>query len=537
MNAGGDDLLLGLAFDRAARSHPDAAAFVDGAASVTYAQLHARAEAHARHLRTALAGTDLAERDHPGAGDCAVVALVAVDPLSTLEWLFGALRVGVAVVPITPAGPDRYAQLRMLRPDITVSCVPDARIDRAERTETHASGLAPIGAHRLPAGLPPAGVIVCTAGTTGAPKAVVHTHASLGHAVRRLQLFREESIGNAVGRVPADEHELRDDLLDAAAAPALGLRYATTLPLTTMGGLTVAFQALLAGESLVLPSTADPRTLIDAVAIAGVTNLSLTPFVAQLVARAAKTRPGAPRSSLLFVGIGGGPVVRELPADLEAAIGCPVAVGYGTTESGGAITMGRISDPADVRHHTVGRPLPGIELSADPETHALVLKCASNALGFITETRAFTELDRDAGPTGDLGRLRPDGALELCGRRDALILRGGRNIDPVRVERTLEAHPAVQRAAAFGVANPSVSGEQDIWAVVVLDRAVDEAELRSHCNRELGASLTPLRVTAVDALPLTADGAVRRPGLADLARGQSTRGQFTRSRRTRPRLP
>ena len=84
-----------------------------------------------------------------------------------------------------------------------------------------------------------------------------------------------------------------------------------------MAGLTVAFQALLAGESLVLPSTADPSTLLDAIAIAGVTNVSLTPFLAQLVLRSAKRRTNAPPTHLLFAGIGGGPVVPALPGEAK----------------------------------------------------------------------------------------------------------------------------------------------------------------------------------------------------------------------------
>ena len=84
-------------------------------------------------------------------------------------------------------------------------------------------------------------------------------------------------------------------------------------------------------------------------------------------------------------------------------------------------------------------------------------------------TASSTAIDRGTWRTGDLASIRPDGALELDGRADALILRGGRNIDPVRIEHALEDHPAVRRAAVFGVPNRAIAGEQDIWAVVVPD--------------------------------------------------------------------
>src|ERR1700722_14439631 len=163
--------LLWLAFDESARSHPNAVAFLDGADSITYEQLHGRARMHADRLHDALKNTDVRTGDDP-----AVVALVAVDDRATLEWMFGALSLGACVVLVTPSDPDRDAQLRLLGPDVTISCVHGARV------EMHARRARPEPL--------PAGVTVCTAGTTGSPKAVIHTHTTLGHAIRRLQLFR-----------------------------------------------------------------------------------------------------------------------------------------------------------------------------------------------------------------------------------------------------------------------------------------------------------------------------------------------------------
>jgi long-chain acyl-CoA synthetase len=494
------ELLLWDAFEHAARAHGDAVAFVDGADSLTYDELHGQAQAYARRLHE-LHGAQRA-LDRGGA----VIGLVAVEPRSTVAWILAALSVGASVAPISPFAPDHDAHIRLLQPDLTVTCSGDGVI----------GPLVLFGRAVRHARRPPAGMIVCTAGTTGAPKAVAHSHVTLAHAVRRLQLFRLESAGGHAA-YPADDRALGVDMRAAAVAPALGLRYATTLPLTTMAGLTVAFQALLAGEALVAPPAADPGALLAALADARATNVSLPPLLAQLVLRAARDGRGPRPESLLFVGIGGGPVPPELAATLEAALGCAVAVGYGTTEAGGAVTMGKVSDPPLVRHGTVGRALPGVELSVDPDTQELLVRCASIAPGYVSTRGELTDFATETYATGDIGFLRADGALELGGRTDALILRGGRNIDPARIEHTLEDHPAVRRAGAFGVANRVIAGEQDIWTLVELEHVVAEIELRSHCNRALGASLTPRRIIAVDALPLTADGAVRRHELPRLA--------------------
>jgi len=494
-------LLLWAAFEQAARSHRNATAVSDGAVSVTYEQLLRRARDCANRLRS----SDHARRalDREGA----VIGLVAAEPCSTIAWIFGALSTGASVAPIAPTGADRDDQLRLLQPDLTVTCIGDGRI----------GPLVLFGRVVGNAQRPPSGMIVCTAGTTGVPKGVAHSHVTLAHAVRRLQLFRLESAGVPGRRIPADERELAADLLEAAAAPALGLRYATTLPVTTMAGLTVAFQALLAGETLVIPPSTDPVAVLAILAAAGVTNVSLAPMLAQLVVRAARRSTSSRPAQLLFAGIGGGPVPPSLPGELEAALGCPVAVGYGTTEAGGALTMGRITDSAEVRHRTAGRPLPGVELGIDADTTELHVKCASAAAGYVSSSGELTPLAGTDYCTGDRATIRADGALELCGRADALILRGGRNIDPARIERTLEDHPAVRRAGVFAVDNRAIAGEHDIWTLVELEHAVAEIELRRHCTRLLGASLTPRRIIAVDWLPLTADGAVRRNELHRLA--------------------
>jgi acyl-CoA synthetase (AMP-forming)/AMP-acid ligase II len=504
MNPAAPDTLLSLTFDAASRSHAGEVAFFDGTKSVSYKELSDQTRIYAARIRASLDTTD---RHGSRDGHGVLVGLLALDPVATIAWMFGALSTGASVVVIEPNGRDAAAQLRLLQPDVIVACNGATVID-IRRNHVATRQVAPE--------IRPPGVIVCTAGTTGEPKAVVHSHATLGHAVRRLQLFRLEAAG-APGRVPADEHELARDLLDAAGAPAIGLRYASTLPLTTMAGLTVTLQALLAGDALSLPPTADPSALLDRIAATGVTNLSLTPLLAQLVLRAARQQAAPRLRHLMFVGIGGGPAGPTLPAELEEALGCPVAVGYGMTESGGAIAMGRITDPPAVRHGTVGRPLPGVELDIDTVSQELTVRSASIAIGYITRDHTLEPIGHGRLRTGDLARSQPDGTIELWGRVDALILRGGRNIDPVRIERALEGHPAVRRAAAFGVSNRLVSGEQDIWTAVVLDHDATEPELRAHCNRSLGASLTPRRVIAVDALPLTADGSVRRHELIRLA--------------------
>jgi acyl-CoA synthetase (AMP-forming)/AMP-acid ligase II len=351
-------------------------------------------------------------------------------------------------------------------------------------------------------------MIVSTAGTTGTPKAVVHTHETLGAAVRAVQLLRAEAMGEPV-RVAADGEELAQALDAAATAGALGLVYGTTMPLSTIAGITVALQALLGGERLVLTGS-DPRGVLEAIDRSRITNISLSPALARLLVRVARRERRVDATTLLLAGIGSGSVPRELPAELERVLGCPAAIGYGMTETGGPITMGRVADAADIRHGTVGRPVPGTEVRTDTETGELMVRSPSLCAGYFL-SGGVRDIRVDGWfRTGDRAVVRGDGAVALDGRVDALIIRGGRNIDPVVIEHALESHPAVARAAALAVPSPTSAGEHDIWSLVVLETPAGEHALRAHCYDRLGASYTPQHIVPVDTLPCAADGGIRR---------------------------
>jgi acyl-coenzyme A synthetase/AMP-(fatty) acid ligase len=222
---------------------------------------------------------------------------------------------------------------------------------------------------------------------------------------------------------------------------------------------------------------------------------------------------------LLHVGLGGAHVPADLAVEAEQRLGCLVTIGYGSTETGGAVAMGDPLAPMDVRAATVGRPLASVEVRLDPGPDdpgpgRLRCRTPSAMLGLVDggHVHAAPEwLD-----TGDLATQDPDGNLRLHGRADHTILRGARRVDPALIESALETHDAVERAAVTGV--PSrVAGEQDVVALVVARVPTPAADLRRHVRRELGPPLTPQRVMFVDALPLTPDGAVRRHLLGELA--------------------
>src|SRR5690606_18653506 len=67
--------------------------------------------------------------------------------------------------------------------------------------------------------------------------------------------------------------------------------------------------------------------------------------------------------------------------------------------------------------------------------------------------------------SGDLGRFDADGNLQIVGRKKDLIIRGGHNIHPAHIEEYAHRHPAVRKAAAFGVADERL-GEKVCLALI-----------------------------------------------------------------------
>ena len=122
--------------------------------------------------------------------------------------------------------------------------------------------------------------------------------------------------------------------------------------------------------------------------------------------------------------------------------------------------------------------------------------------------------------SGDLGRFDADGCLEIVGRKKDLIIRGGHNIHPARIEDLAMRHPAVARCAAFAVADERL-GEKVCLSVICHEGAQRRA------GRAAGASRTrpglsrydmPEYFIAMDAFPLTASGKILKRELVEWAK-------------------
>jgi acyl-CoA synthetase len=134
-------------------------------------------------------------------------------------------------------------------------------------------------------------------------------------------------------------------------------------------------------------------------------------------------------------------------------------------------------------------------------------------LGYFDDQMATEQSFNASGwfMTGDLGSLDQNGCLRIVGRKKDIILRGGRNIYPARIEALALRHPDIAKAAAFPVADARL-GERVCLAIVTRGgREVRTDTLLDHLDA-LGLSHydMPEYMLFLDELPLTASGKITK---------------------------
>ena len=107
--------------------------------------------------------------------------------------------------------------------------------------------------------------------------------------------------------------------------------------------------------------------------------------------------------------------------------------------------------------------------------------------------------------TGDLGILDENGLLRFSRRNKRLIITGGYNVDPCRLEAVLQTHPGVRQACVIGIPDPCRG--QQVKAVIVANRQdLTEAALHAYCRLRIARFALPRSYEFRATLPLTAMG-------------------------------
>jgi fatty-acyl-CoA synthase len=229
----------------------------------------------------------------------------------------------------------------------------------------------------------------------------------------------------------------------------------------------------------------------------------------------------------------GPPQAMQMIVDLGAAEICNV---YGLTECYGNCTVTDARDPVDVRLHTVGRPLPGMDVRVvDPETRRelgpgevgeVVIRGYMTPGYYKDPEKNAAAFDADGFfHSGDFGTFGDDGRLRFRGRIKEMVKTGGINVAPLEVEEVLLGHADVEQAYVVGIPDPRRE-EVLVAAVVLKDGHEVAAEaLRAFCRERLAAFKVPQRFRFVkrSELPVTASGKVQKVALRERLAAEQAR--------------
>ncbi|MCL2532715.1 MAG: amino acid adenylation domain-containing protein, partial [Nocardiaceae bacterium] len=500
---------LAEAFDQQAARTPDATAIVYEGASLSYAELDARATGLARLL---------IER---GVGPESLVGLSIRRSLDLIVGLYAIVKAGGAWVPIDPDHPvDRTSYiLESANPACVLTTARDqvelpAGTDTIEidtldyagldtRPVTDADRLAPLRPENT-------AYVIYTSGSTGRPKGVAVSHAAIDN---QLEWMLHE--------YPMTESDVYLQ------------KTATTFDVSLWG----FFMPLRVGASMVVATPdghRDPVYVANKIAEHSVT---VTDFVPSMLTVFVANAPVGSCDSLRDVFVIGEALPPETAADFRRLCGAGLHNLYGPTEAAVSVTYYE-SGPQDTVTVPIGvaewntrayvldhrlRPAPigqpgELYLAGDQLARGYVGRPDITSDRFVANPFGGVDGIGHAGErmyrTGDLVRWRADGTLDYIGRTDFQVKFRGQRIELGEIETVLLAHDDVSQTVVLVVA--TATGDQLVaYVVPAPGRTIVPADLAEFAGRSLPAYMVPASVTVLDAFPLNTSGKLDRKALPD----------------------
>lgn len=491
---------------RSARRWPDRVALIDGTRRRSYRELDERATKLARALiRQGLA---------PGER----VALVQENRIEYVELAIAIARAGGALVPLLGALTEREhafmvqdAEARFVVA-LGIEAIPRAcaaaagsdavamALGAGEGAEDLAGVAADESSEPVRIDRPPDSLaqILYTSGTTGHPKGVTHSYATVAAAMGAW--------ATVLGVGPED-------------------RILGQLALSHFGGRGMD-ACWVAGATLVILPAADPKAMLGAIAEHEITIILAIPTLLRMLL----DHPDAAQadlSSLRAVVYAAAPTAPALVRACLERLGPVLYTGFGQTEAYGLNTfMGPEEHVAALEAGGERLVSVGRECAAFAQVRICAEDASEVATGEVGEicvcapwtTPGFwkrPELDRARLRdgwlcTGDLGRMDAEGYVFLADRKEDKIISGGFNVYPAEVEGSLAEHSAVAECAVFAVPDPKWG--EAVRAAVTLrsGHSASPEELIAFCREQLARFKVPKAIDILDELPKSPVGKILR---------------------------
>ncbi len=340
-----------------------------------------------------------------------------------------------------------------------------------------------------------------TSGTTGQPKGVMHSDNTI--LANSRAMVKDWGFG-------------RDTIIYSFS------------PMSHNIGIVGLAVAMTAGAEFVVHTPFDATRMFDRVVETGATFLLGVPTHGLDLLSEVRRRGMTSLGNVKAFEIGGSAVPPALVEGL-LEIGVTTQNAFGMTENH-SFQYTRPDDTTETIATSCGRPAEGMEIKLWRESNQdeevphgnvgeLGVRGASLMLGYFgDQTSTEASFNRHGWfMTGDLARLDDKGNLEIVGRKKDLIIRGGHNIYPARIEDFIMRHRTVAKAAAFPVADERL-GERVCLAVIPRpNETVAPMELLAHLNEHgLSKYDMPEFFIAMESFPLTASGKVLKRRLVEM---------------------
>ncbi len=336
--------------------------------------------------------------------------------------------------------------------------------------------------------------LIYTAGTTGTPKGVMHTHKSL--------------MANA---------QMQVDTVDIP----VGLTSVVVLPLCHSYGIaSMNFGMIKGGGTAVIINSFDIDQVFSSIEKykAEVIGAVPTMYVFMLL----HPDPGKyDLSSMKYWISGSAPLTLDTWNQFKAKFGGEIAEGWGLTEAGANNSANPMNGPKKIG--SIGKPMNGTlmkvidgqgnELPAGQQGEILISGPMLMKGYWQNPEETAKVLKGEWLYTGDVGYRDEEGYYFITERKKDLIIKGGENIAPREVEEVLYTHPKISEAAVIGIPD-EVYGE-NIKAFVVLQpgQTAEPQEVIEYCQAKLKRFKSPKEVEFLEALPKSLVGKILRKEL------------------------
>ncbi len=336
--------------------------------------------------------------------------------------------------------------------------------------------------------------LIYTAGTTGMPKGVMHTH----HSLYINAVMQNDSVG-----LPA------------------GLIGVNVLPLCHSYGIaSLNYGYLIGNGTTVVLSTIDIDQIFAAIEKYKAHSLAAVPTLYVYMLMHPEPRK-YDMSSMKYWFSGSAPLTLDTWNRFKETFGAEITEGWGLTEAGANNATNPLNGVKKVG--SIGVPMQGtlMKIFDDQgnelprgEQGEIVISGPQIMKGYWNKPEETAKVLKNGWlHTGDVGYQDEDGYFYITDRKKDLIIKGGENIAPREIEEVLYSHPSVNEAAVVGMPD-EVYGE-NIKAFIVLAQGKEASaeEIIAYCQEKLKRFKSPKEVVFLEALPKSLVGKILRKEL------------------------